>query len=154
MSVSEKHCAVLAPDGVGALGPSGPGGVHFHGDWSSLSDREKYGGLLEGLAHLLTRGVTRFPSPPHIIVAGGGLARIPFLLQRLADFTGVPVAPLLDSETSAWGAARLAALSLGYDLPLIEAGKVLKPSNSHNERASLIRRFKTAIRNSKSAIRS
>jgi glycerol kinase len=142
---SEGVMAILAPDGFGALGPAGKG-VRFIGGWKRLSDAEKLGALLEGLALLLARGVARFPERPRCIVAGGGLSRIPFLLQRLADLTGCDVAPLESSETTAWGAVRLAARSLGQDLPPLEAGDAIAPKISRSERDYRIKRFESAIR--------
>lgn len=106
---STRLRAILSPSGMGALGPEEMSGLRFLGPWSSADPEEKLGALCESLAFLLARAVRRFPERARAITAGGGLARVPFLLQSIANLAGCPVIPLAEPETSAWGAAMIAS---------------------------------------------
>ncbi|MEK8022277.1 MAG: FGGY family carbohydrate kinase [Candidatus Hydrogenedentota bacterium] len=119
--------ALLAPNGMGAIGPTHVTGLHFVGPWKRAPDEEKLGALLEGLAFLMARAILIFPERPRRITAGGGLSRLPFLLQSIADFTGIPVTPLAEPETSAWGTAMLASNKTAHQLNHIPWLKPISP---------------------------
>lgn len=133
--------ALLTPSGAGPLGPAHWEGVHLRGPWRRASNAARLGALLDALAILVARGVRRFPQRPRLIVAGGGLSRSAYLLRRIADFSGVPVAGLRAAEASAWGAARLAAFSVGVHLPLMKRGRVHKSTWTDREGRRRIEEF-------------
>ncbi len=136
--------AFLLPSGGGALGPDWSG-IRLEGAWRTASPEEKLGALYEGLALLVARGIRHFPSRPGLIAAGGGLSRSPFLLQAIADLSGVPVAPLREAETTAWGVARLAAIGLDAELPHSEFGPVLSSRLGAKERRIRQARFESLL---------
>ncbi len=101
--------ALLAPNGLGAIGPADIEGVRIEGDWRGAPSEERLGAIYLGLAHLVARVVARLPRQPRGIVASGGLSRSRFLLAAVADLSGVPVSASREAETTARGAAMLAS---------------------------------------------
>lgn len=87
-----------------------------------LKKGRKLDAIYDGLAALLARAIERFPEKPRLIVAGGGLSHSDSFLQKISDLSGLPVAQARDTETTAWGAAMLAARSIGV---------LLKPIGHH-----------------------
>jgi glycerol kinase len=64
---------------------------------------------LEAIAHQVADVVEALPEPPAVLRADGGGAANGFLMQLQADLLGVPVEVAAERETTALGAAALAA---------------------------------------------
>ena len=64
---------------------------------------------LEAIAHQVADVVDALPEPPEVLRADGGAAANGFLMQFQADLLGVPVEVAAERETTALGAAALAA---------------------------------------------
>jgi glycerol kinase len=64
---------------------------------------------LEAIAHQVTDVVEALPEPPAVLRADGGATANSFLMQLQADLLGVPVEVSAERETTALGAAALAA---------------------------------------------
>ena len=81
----------------------------------------------------------------------GGMAQSAWFGQRLADLTGLPVAPAVNPETTALGAALFASLGAGlFEGPdaaagIAAQGRVLKPSSSPEMRDGRYRRWREAV---------
>lgn len=112
----------LAPEGLGAL--SKKRGIQKFGDWEGASAGERLGAIYTGLASLVAMAVEKFPERPRLIVTGGGLSRIEYLTNKISELTGIPVTRVAESETTAYGAAMLAARAIGVRLPSLLSGGV------------------------------
>ena len=64
---------------------------------------------LEAIAHQVADVVEALPKPPGVLRADGGATANAFLMQLQADLLGVPVEVAAERETTALGAAALAA---------------------------------------------
>ena len=64
---------------------------------------------LEAIAHQVADVVDALPAPPAVLRADGGATANTFLMQLQADLLGVPVEVAAERETTALGAAALAA---------------------------------------------
>jgi glycerol kinase len=64
---------------------------------------------LEAIAHQVADVVDALPEPPAVLRADGGATANSFLMQLQADLLGVPVEVAAERETTALGAAALAA---------------------------------------------
>ena len=64
---------------------------------------------LEAIAHQVADVVDALPQPPGVLRADGGATANGFLMQFQADLLGVPVEVAAERETTALGAAALAA---------------------------------------------
>jgi glycerol kinase len=64
---------------------------------------------LEAIAHQVADVVDALPEPPAVLRADGGATQNAFLMQLQADLLGVPVEVAAERETTALGAAALAA---------------------------------------------
>jgi glycerol kinase len=64
---------------------------------------------LEAIAHQVADVVDALPDPPAVLRADGGATANGFLMQLQADLLGVPVEVAAERETTALGAAALAA---------------------------------------------
>jgi glycerol kinase len=64
---------------------------------------------LEAIAHQVVDVVDALPTPPGVLRADGGATANGFLMQLQADLLGVPVEVAAERETTALGAAALAA---------------------------------------------
>jgi glycerol kinase len=64
---------------------------------------------LEAIAHQVTDVVEALPEPPAVLRADGGATANGFLMQLQSDLLGVPVEVAAERETTALGAAALAA---------------------------------------------
>lgn len=90
-------------------------------------------------------------SQPEALRVDGGMIANNWLLQALADITGIPAERPAVIETTALGAARLAGLRLGLfpDLEAIEATwsreKRADPSMDETRREAVIAGWQTAI---------
>ncbi len=86
-----------------------------------------------------------------VLRAGGGAASSDFVLQVLADITGVPVERPAVTESSALGAAFLAGLAIGYWSSLEEvagcyrAERVFEPRLGVDRRDELYQGWKRAV---------
>lgn len=123
---------VLAPDGMGALGPEHVSGIFLVGSWRHASAAARLGALFDYLALAVTRAVRKFPIRPTRLVAGGGLASGgyaggDYLLQRIADFTGRPVLRLANADTTLHGAAMLAGRTCGEKIPPLPFDAEFRP---------------------------
>jgi glycerol kinase len=87
---------------------------------------------LEAIAHQAADVVEALPSPPTVLRADGGAAGNAFLMQLQADLLGVPVEVAAERETTALGAAALAARKL-VRAPV---GRTYEPAMSRDEAAS------------------
>jgi glycerol kinase len=64
---------------------------------------------LEAIAHQVADVVEALPEPPNVLRADGGATANGFLMQFQADLLGIPVEVAAERETTALGAAALAA---------------------------------------------
>ena len=64
---------------------------------------------LEAIAHQVADVVEALPEPLHVLRADGGATANGFLMQFQADLLGIPVEVAAERETTALGAAALAA---------------------------------------------
>ena len=64
---------------------------------------------LEAIAHQVADVVDALPSRPAVLRADGGATANGFLMQHQADLLGIPVEVAAEPETTALGAAALAA---------------------------------------------
>src|SRR5262249_40012340 len=64
---------------------------------------------LEAIAHQVADVVEALPEPPAVLRADGGATANGFLMQFQADLLGIPVEVAAERETTALGAAALAA---------------------------------------------
>jgi glycerol kinase len=64
---------------------------------------------LEAIAHQVADVVEALPEPPQVLRADGGATANGFLMQFQADLLGIPVEVAAERETTALGAAALAA---------------------------------------------
>jgi len=86
---------------------------------------------------------------PGLVRLDGGLARSPWIVQRLADLSGLRVERTSRPDTTAIGAAMLAGLAAGVwesasEIPEIEADLVAEPALGSDERAELRARWAAA----------
>ena len=68
---------------------------------------------LEGIAHRCADVIAALPADIPTLRVDGGLAQSDVLLQRIADFSGCEIQRAAETETTALGAAFLAALAVG-----------------------------------------
>ncbi len=101
---------------------------------------------LEAIAHQVADVVEALPSPPRVLRADGGAARNRFLMQFQADLLGSPVEVAAERETTALGAAALAA---GRRAPT-PAAAVYEPRRSGDEVAGLRAGWHAAVNRSRS----
>lgn len=88
---------------------------------------------LEGIAHQVADVVEALPEPLDVLRADGGAAGNGFLMQLQSDLLGVPVEVAAERETTALGAAALAAGSA----PAVAVGASFEPQMSRDEAATL-----------------
>ena len=100
--------------------------------------------VLEGVAQRVVDAANTVwltADPPASLRADGGASRNDFLMQRVADFLGIPVERSNESDGSAVGAAALAAMSTGISSDGWAGGfvadRVFEPSISDDEREAL-----------------
>jgi glycerol kinase len=84
---------------------------------------------LEAIAHQVADVVEALPEPPRVLRADGGASGNGFLMQFQADLLGVPVEVAAERETTALGAAALAA---GRETG-VRVGAVFEPTMSADE---------------------
>jgi glycerol kinase len=84
---------------------------------------------LEAIAHQVADVVDAMPDPPAVLRADGGASANGFLMQLQADLLGLRIEVAADLETTALGAAALAAGS-GARVPV---GAVFEPRLGHDE---------------------
>lgn len=83
--------------------------------------------------------------------ADGGASRNSYLMQFQADILNIPIQRAADENTTAFGAAILAGLAVGYwkDIDevkhLAEPGRQFEPNMAENRRKRLYRGWKAAI---------
>ena len=83
---------------------------------------------LEAIAHQVADVVDALPDPPSVLRADGGATANAFLMQFQADLLGIPVEVAAERETTALGAAALAA---GHGAR-VAVGAVYEPSLSRD----------------------
>jgi glycerol kinase len=88
---------------------------------------------LEAIAHQVADVVDALPQPPAVLRADGGATANGLLMQLQADLLGVPVEVAAERETTALGAAALAA---GRGAR-VAVGAVYEPECSRDEAATL-----------------
>lgn len=142
---SRSIWAVLAPNGLGAIGPEGLRGIHLEGSWSRARTEERLGAILDGLALLVARAVARFPERPRLLMASGGVSRSAYLLARIADFTGLEVGVAASANATLRGAAMMAALAVGHRIPPLGIHGVAGPRLGEPERRSTLARFERRL---------
>lgn len=140
---SSDLIAIVLPVGMGAFG-SHEKGIWLHGDWANASGGEKMGALYRGLAFLVARAVSRFPEP-RAILAGGGLSQSDFMLQAISDLTGHRIRRVQEPETTAWGAAMLAARAINCRLGPVPAGTSFEPAISSRDRTRIMKQFESFL---------
>ncbi len=101
---------------------------------------------LEAIAHQVADVVEALPTPPRVLRADGGAAQNRFLMQFQADLLGSPLEVAAERETTALGAAALAA---GRRAPA-PAAAVFEPRRSGDEVAALRAGWHAAVNRSRS----
>jgi glycerol kinase len=84
------------------------------------------------------------------VLLDGGMARSDWVLQRLADLTGVEVRRAARGEATTIGAAMAAGLAAGFwggvdEFPEVEVDRVAQPGVTAGERAALRERWAAAV---------
>ncbi|MBA3844524.1 MAG: glycerol kinase GlpK [Actinobacteria bacterium] len=102
---------------------------------------------LEGIAHQVADVVDALPEPPAVLRADGGATANGFLMQFQADLLGVPVEVAAERETTALGAAALAA---GRGAR-VAVGATYEPRLSRDEAATQRAGWRDALERAKSA---
>jgi glycerol kinase len=96
---------------------------------------------LEGIAHQVADVVDALPEPPAVLRADGGATANGFLMQFQADLLGVPVEVAAERETTALGAAALAA---GHGAR-VAVGATYEPVLAPDERLALRYAWRGAV---------
>ena len=96
---------------------------------------------LEGIAHQVADVVDALPEPPVALRVDGGATKNGFLMQFQADLLGVPVEVAAEQETTALGAAALAA---GHGAR-VAVGAIYEPQRSQDEVAVLRAAWREAL---------
>ena len=100
---------------------------------------------LEAIAHQVADVVEALPEPPRVLRADGGATANAFLMQFQADLLGVPVEVAAEQETTALGAAALAA---GHGAR-IAVGATYEPTLGSSERQELRDAWRRALSRSR-----
>jgi glycerol kinase len=100
---------------------------------------------LEAIAHQVVDVVDALPEPPAVLRADGGATANAFLMQLQADLLGVPVEVAAERETTALGAAALAA---GHGAR-VAVGATYEPALGGDERDSLREAWRSALNRSR-----
>jgi glycerol kinase len=100
---------------------------------------------LEAIAHQVVDVVDALPTPPEVLRADGGATANGFLMQLQADLLGVPVEVAAERETTALGAAALAA---GRGAR-IAVGATYEPAMGPEEREPLRAAWRSALNRSR-----
>jgi glycerol kinase len=96
---------------------------------------------LEAIAHQVADVVDALPDPPDALRADGGASANRFLMQAQADLLGIPVLVAAERETTALGAAALAA---GRDVR-VGIAETFEPGISRHEAAQRRTAWQTAL---------
>jgi glycerol kinase len=96
---------------------------------------------LEAIAHQVADVVEALPEPPRVLRADGGATANTFLMQFQADLLQAPVEVAAERETTALGAAALAA---GWETG-VPVGAVYEPKRSVDEVAALRAGWRRAL---------
>ena len=96
---------------------------------------------LEAIAHQVADVLDALPASPAMLRADGGATANAFLMQFQADLLGIPVEVAAERETTALGAAALAA---GRETG-VSIGAVYEPTRSRDEVAELRRSWRRAL---------
>jgi glycerol kinase len=105
---------------------------------------------LEGIAHQVADVVDALPERPQVLRADGGATANAFLMQLQADLLGIAVEVAAERETTALGAAALAA---GRGAR-VRVGAVYEPRMGRDEAENLRAAWAEALNRSSSLIRS
>jgi glycerol kinase len=100
---------------------------------------------LEGIAHQVADVVDALPEPPAVLRADGGATANGFLMQLQADLLGLPVEVAAERETTALGAAALAA---GHGAR-VAVGATYEPVLGPDERLALRDAWRGAVNRSR-----
>ena len=100
---------------------------------------------LEAIAHQVVDVVDALPEPPAVLRADGGATANAFLMQLQADLLGVPVEVAAERETTALGAAALAA---GRGAR-VAVGAIYEPALSPDQRGVLRDSWRSALNRSR-----
>jgi glycerol kinase len=100
---------------------------------------------LEAIAHQVVDVVDALPTPPGVLRADGGATSNGFLMQLQADLLGVPVEVAAERETTALGAAALAAGRSAR----VAVGATYEPAFGPDERESLRTTWRNALNRSR-----
>jgi glycerol kinase len=100
---------------------------------------------LEAIAHQVAGVVDALPARPSILRADGGASENGFLMRFQADLLGIPVEVAAERETTALGAAALAA-GRGARVAI---GEVYEPAASRDQVESLRTAWATALNRSR-----
>jgi glycerol kinase len=100
---------------------------------------------LEAIAHQVADVVEALPDPPSVLRADGGATANAFLMQFQADLLGIPVEVSAERETTALGAAALAA---GHGAR-VAVGAVYEPQISRDAAIAQRTAWETALNRSR-----
>jgi glycerol kinase len=100
---------------------------------------------LEAIAHQVADVVEALPDPPSVLRADGGATGNAFLMQFQSDLLGIPVEVAAERETTALGAAALAA---GHGAR-VAVGAVYDPSLSRDAAVAHRLAWRTALNRSR-----
>jgi len=102
---------------------------------------------LEAIAHQVCDVVEALPEPPTVLRADGGASANGFLMQLQADLLGIPVEVAAERETTALGAAALAARRDAG----VRVGAVYEPARGADEVGVLRAAWRDALNRSRSS---
>jgi glycerol kinase len=100
---------------------------------------------LEAIAHQVADVVDALPEPPAVLRADGGATGNGLLMQLQADLLGVRVEVAAEQQTTALGAAALAAGKGAR----VAVGATYEPQASRDEVAELRAAWRTALNRSR-----
>jgi glycerol kinase len=108
--------------------------------------------VVDGVLHQVADALAAIETQMSLstLLLDGGLARSDWVLQRLADLTGVEVRRAARGEATAIGAAMAAGLAVGFwgsadEFPQVEVDRCAHPSLSGGDRAALRDRWSEAV---------
>jgi glycerol kinase len=101
---------------------------------------------LEAIAHQVADVVDALPERPTVLRADGGATGNGFLMQLQADLLDLPLEVAAEQETTALGAAALAARRPAR----VRVGRTYEPAMSRDEAESSRARWSDALRRARS----
>lgn len=101
---------------------------------------------LEAMAYQTRDVIEASGARPKVLRVDGGAVANDFLMQFQADLLGIPVARPRNIESTSLGAARLAGVGAGVEIPTSEVERVFRPTMGRAEREGLYAGWRDAVR--------